>query len=723
VFAAVVSSNYFSTLAVPLAAGRGFLPDEERPGRPALVAVASYDVWRRSGFAPDFIGGTVRVNAADFTIVGVAPKGFVGTIALAGPEWWFPLSAYDQVVVGMFRDGGAGGLADRSHGGLMVAGILRPSMTRANAQAVLDPLARRLSQAYPETDRDRRFVLAPLQRMGVSTNPGDNLELAALSTVLLLMSALVLLVACLNLANLMLARGVRRRREIAVRLALGASRARIVWQLMVEALLLSVGGAAGGVVLAWWTSNLIAASMAGAFPIAITVDLAPDVRVLAAAAGFAVLSTVCFALGPAWSLSRPDLLPDMKLDTGSPAASKGRIGRWLNGPALVVAQLAVSLALVAAGGLFVRSALRVASTDAGFSVDRQLVIGVDPSLSGYDEVQGRRLQLAALDRIRGLSGVESVGSASTVPFGDMSEGSRVRLPGSEEDGARPIFQVIGADYFSTLGLRMLRGREFTRLEEVASPGASRLAIVDAPLARTLFGGEDAVGRQILVRDSDRSAMRAVEIIGVAPGIRHNLFDQAPTDHLYMATGGTYRSTMNMHVRLREGASEQAMLETINRELHALDSRLPIVSMHTMAGQRDASVQTWAVRTAASLFSAFGALALLLATIGVYGLQAYDVSRRTREIGIRLALGAETADIAWLVVGAGVRTVLWGLLIGLAAAAGIGRLVSGFLFRSAPFDPFVLSAASAALVAAALLACYVPARRATRVQPLDALRSE
>jgi len=719
----IVSSNYFSTLNVTLAAGRGFHPEEEIAGRPALVAVASYETWRRKGLDPQFIGSTVKVNSRDFTIVGVAPKGFTGTLALVGPEWWFPLGAYDDVSVGMFRDGGPGSISERSHADLVLAGILKRPLTLADGQSRLEPLAQRLAQAYPDTDRDRSFVVSPLQRLGVSTNPGTDQQERAISALLLVMSGLVLLVACLNLANLMLARGTARRKEIALRLALGGSRTRILRQLMVEALLLSGAGATAGLFLAWWTTALLAASMSTAWPISVAVDAAPDIRVFAATAGFAILSTLLFALGPAWLLSKTDLVSEMKRETRGASGLRGRFGRWLSGPTLVVGQLAVSLVLVAVGGLFVRSALNVATSDAGFAVNHQLVAGIDPSMAGYDETRGREIYRSVLDRVRGLPGVESASTASTVPFGDITEGHRVRLPGASEDAAHPIYQVIGGDYFSTLGLHMLRGREFTPLEESADPRAARVAIIDDPLARQLFATDDPIGRQILIRSNDQSPARSVEIVGVAPGLRHDIFDPAPVPHLYAPFGGDYRSTINLHVRVAPGAVDQSMLETIGAELRRIDSRVPIVGLRTMAAHRDASVATWAVRTAASMFTAFGVLALLLATIGVYGLQAYDVSRRTREIGIRMALGARARDVAMMVVGGGVRTIAWGLSVGLLAAMGIGKLVSGFLFRASPFDPVVFAVAVLVLTAAALLASFVPARRAAGVQPLDALRAE
>ena len=484
--------------------------------------------------------------------------------------------------------------------------------------------------------------------------------------------------------------------------------------------MLSVAGAAAGIVLAWWTTSLLARSMANIFPIAIVIDPAPDARVFAAAGAFAILSTICFALGPAWAASRGELVADLKTDPRDGAARGGR-SRLVSGPFLVVSQLAVSLALVATGGLFVRGALNVAVTDPGFSLDRQLVVGVDASMAGYDESRGRATYRLMLDRLRALPGIEQVSIASTVPFGDFSEGRDVR---AGDQKASPGFVIVGADYFKTLGLPMLRGREFTRAEEDASPRAATLAIVNQPLARKLFGDADPVGRQIQVGERERGTEQTLEIVGVAPGLRFEVFDIAPVPELYVASGGPYRGSMNVHLRVAGGpGSETAMLDPVRRELRRIDERLPIVSIRTMSSHRDASVDTWSVRVGAGLFSAFGGLALLLATIGVYGLKAYDVSRRTREIGIRMAIGATSADVQRLVMREGLRTTVIGLGVGLLLAAGIGKLVSGLLYRVSPFDPIVLAVAAAVLSATAMLACYLPARRATRVVPLEALRSE
>ena len=713
-FASVVSSNYFKTLGVGLAAGRAFTLDEERPGANATVAIASYTVWRRHNLSPDFVGSTLRANGRTFTVVGIAPRGFGGTMTLVSPQWWFPIGSYDLIVNEMFKQR-ASGLTDRANYALNLAGALKPGMSAAGAESALNAVAAQMERDFPATDRDQTLSLAPLSRLGVSSRPERDTSSSTLSALLMLMSMLVLLVACLNLANLLLARGSARRREIAIRQALGSGRSRVVRQLLVEGFTLSMAGAVAGVVIGAWTSSVLAAWLGGALPLGIDVVVEPGKRLLAAGAAFAAFSTLCFALGPAWSLSRPALAGDLK---GEPAAGVRRIA---TGPWLLVVQIAVSLALVAAGGLFVRAAVHAARADLGFPVAGELVVGLDPSLAGYDEAHVRSTYRDILSRVRQLPGVDRVSFASTVPLGSMTEGKTVRLKDGDT-GVHAIFVVVGSGYFDTLHMPMLRGREFAAAEDQPGPG-ERIAIVDRRLASRVFGDDDPVGRQIRMPPNDNDPAQSYTVVGVAPEMRHHLFEEAPEPHVYVPYGQRFNTIMNLHVRLARGVAEAPMLASIRRELQAIDPQLPVLSATTMELHREGSLEVWGVRVAATLFTTFGVLALLLATIGVYGLEAYDVSRRTREIGIRMALGATSGDVERLVLREGMRTASTGVAIGLLLAAGIGKLVSGLLYRVSPFDPAALTVAVLTLTTAAVLACYIPARRATRVAPTEALRAE
>ena len=716
-FASIVSANYFSTLGVRLAAGRPFTAEEERPGSLSRVAIASYAVWRRTGFDPAFVGKTVRASGADYTVIGVTPRGFAGTMTLVSPEWWFPLGSFDAVVNEMFKQR-ATGLLDRGHYAVNLAGALRSGLGREAAERALDVLGKRMDAEHPVTDKDQTFVLAGLPRMGVSSRPENESPTRAVGALLMFMAGLVLVVACLNLANLLLARGAARRREIAIRQALGSGRRRIVQQLLTEGLMLSLTGAAAGLLFGWWATTALSAWLGSVLPLGIDVVVEPSSRMILAAVAFAAFSTICFALGPAWSLSRPTVAGDLK---GELAPASRVIRRFGTGSLLVVGQVAVSLALVAAGGLFMRAAINAAAIDPGFSLDHHLVVSMDPSLASYDAAQTRSVYRNALERVRALPGVERASVGSIVPFGEFRESRSVRLkPG--DDGLGAEFLIVGSGYFETIGLHMLRGRDFTRAEE--EPGSTtKVAVIDRPFARRIFGDADPLGRQILVQPREGEPSDPFTVVGIVSEMKHDLFDVEPPPHVFVPTGAVFRAFMTLHVRTAAGAPEAAMLATVRGELLNLDRRVPILSARTMQTQRYRSLTEWSVRAAAMLFSTFGALALLLATIGVYGLRAYDVSRRTREIGIRMALGASASDVKRLLVREGVRTTAVGLLLGLAMAAGIGKLASGLLYRVSPVDPIVLTTAAVVLSAAAMLASYLPARRATRVVPLDALRAE
>ena len=715
--ASIVSANYFSTLGVQLAAGRAFTADEERPGSQRPVAIASYAVWRRKGLDPAFVGSTVRVNGSDYTVIGIAPRGFAGTMTLLSPEWWFPLGSFDTIVNEMFKRR-ATGLQDRGHYAVNLAGALRPGLSRQAADQALETLARRLDVDYPGTDRDQVLVLGALPRMGVGSEPRGDGPLGTLGVLLMCMAGLVLVVACLNLANLLLARGEARRMEIAIRQAIGGTRSRLVRQLVTEGAVLATAGAAAGAVVGWWTAGALSAWVTGVLPLGIDVQIEPSSRIIAAAAAFAILSTIWFALGPAWSMSRPALVGDLKGDLASTGVIRRR---FKAGSLLAIGQVAVSLALVTAGGLFLRAAINAAGIDPGFSIERHLVFSLDPSLAGYDAARTRAIYHDVLARVRSLPGVEHASLGSIVPFGEFEEGRKVRLK-RDDDPVGADFTIVGADYFDTMGLHLLRGRAFTPREEEAGATA-KIAVVDRTFARKMFADADPLGRQVLVQPREGEASEPFTIVGVVSEMKHDLFDLDPRPHLYAPHGAVFRAFMTLHVRTASGVPDAVMLATIRSELTAVDARLPIIFARTMHEQRYRSVTEWSVRAAATIFSTFGFLALLLATIGVYGLRAYDVSRRTREIGIRMALGGTARDVRRLIVGEGMRTTAIGLVVGVLLAAGVGKVSGSLLYQVSPIDPAVILTAVIVLAAAATLASYVPARRATRIAPLDALRSE
>jgi predicted permease len=718
-FVEIVSSNFFSAIGVNLAAGRAFTPDEERPGADVPVAVAEYAAWAQSGFDPSFVGRTVRINLRDFTIVGVAPKGFAGTTALVAPELWLPFGVYDSVITDQFKNNG-GGLADRSNSAFTVAGRLKPGGTIDGANARLAVLSADLERAYPAENRGRLLTVHPLSRVNISSTPQSDAGPAAFSAVAMPLSGAVLLIACLNIANMLLARGTARRKEIAIRVALGGGRGRILRQLLTESLMLALAGAVGGLLLGWWITRLVLASLVPVMPVPVVIDARPDLNITLAAAAFAVFAALGFGLAPALKITRPDLVDDLK-DLGAARSSGRRFGTraWL-----VVSQIAVSLMLMTAGGLFVRGALRANVANPGYTYDGLLLASIDPGLAGFDGIQaGARLR-DSVDRIRTLPGVIAAGANSQVPFGDFHESTWVARLGQKAIGGRePTYTTVTTDYFKAVGLPVLRGRDFTT-EEVLDV-TRRVAIIDEPLARRLFPGEEPLGQQLWIPPRSDAARTAdndpMTIVGIVPGIRDDLTERQPIAHLYVPAARPYRGPMHIHVRTSSGDAE--MLAAIRRELRAVDSRLPVTELRTMREFHDRGLVLWLIRAAGRTLLGLAALALLLAAIGVYGVKSYVVAQRTREIGIRLALGASPREIVWMLLRDGARMTLVGVAIGLPLAIALGRLLSVAIFEVSPYDPVVLSLAPLVLVGAAALAAYLPARRGMRVSPLEALRVE
>jgi predicted permease len=735
-FVELVSANFFSAIDVRLAAGRAFTADEERPGAKFPVAIASYAAWQKAGFDPAFVGRTIRINTQDFTVVGVAPKGFTGTSALIAPELWMPLGVYESVVTDEFKNNG-GGLADRSNGSLTIAGRLKPGVTMDRANARLAALSADLERAYPAENRHQVLTVHPLSRVNMSSTPSSDTGPAVLSAVLMPLSGAVLLIACLNIANMLLARGTARKKEIAIRLALGGGRARIVRQLLTESLMLALAGAGVGLLLGWWTTKFLFASLVPILPVSIQFDSRPDVNIVLATTAFAVLSALAFGLTPALNSTKPDLVDGLK-DLGAARAPSRRFGTraWL-----VVIQIAVSLMLMTAGGLFARGALRAAAADPGYRYDGLLLASIDPTLAGYDGVTGHARLLATLDRIRRLPGVAAAGASSQVPFGDFHQSRRIARPGHQEVGRRePTYTRVTTGYFNAVGLPFIRGRDFTPAE--ATDGANRqVAIIDEPLAQRLFPNEDPLGQEVwspVAEGAPRTTENApTTIVGVVPGIRDDLTQREAIAHVYVPATANHRGPMHIHVRTASGgeaslrsstrtgasARQGQMLQAIRREIHGVDDRLPVVELRTMREFHERGLVLWVIRAAGRALTGLGGLALLLAAIGVYGVKSYIVSQRTREIAIRLALGANARDIAWMLLRDGARMTLVGVAIGFPLAVVLGRLLSAAVFEVSPYDPLVLTLAPLVLVAAAGIATYLPARRATRVTPLEALRTE
>lgn len=727
-FIDIVSADYFSAFGVPLALGRTFTAEEERPGADLPVTILSYPAWQRLGGTPDVLTRTLRINQRDFSIVGVAPEGFGGTMAIVIPEVFLPTGIYHTISNDFVRDGRLTTLADRGHHTLFLVGRLRDGLTAAAASPGLESISHALEEANPVENRRLLLSVDDVSRMSISTSPQGDGPIGIMATVLLSMSGIVLLVASLNLANMQLARGSARRKEFAIRLAIGGSRSRLVRQLLTEGLLLSLAGGALALVLSTVMMRLLNTSVGGRLPIQLALDPVPDLRVFGATLLFAVLATVLFGLGPGLALARTQALPELKEAAGEMPVRRSRLAAR---HVLVMGQLALSLALLTAGGLFVRGAQVAAAQDPGFSFERGILAQVDASLAGYERAQASGLYERTADRLRQLPGVTAVGFGSLMPFGEITESKAVQLPGAPLRRSDPtaaanlvdaVASSISPDYFSALGLSLVRGRDFTTSEAFGE--APKVAIVDQALATRLFGAADAIGRQLQFNPrDDAAAPEVVEIIGIAPPIKHQMTDQAPGPQVYVPLAQDFRMGLTYHLRTAAPSAdaEAAMLPVVRQAIRELDDRLPVVTLETRSMFRDRNLMLWVVRAAAWVFTSFGLVALFMAALGIYGVKAYLVSRRTREIGIRMALGASARDVIRLVLADGMVLTLTGLVIGLALSAGIGQAVGSLLFQGAKFDPAVMAAALITLLAAATLANWIPARRATRIAPTRALR--
>ncbi len=724
--ATVVSSNYFSTLGVTMLKGRAFLPAEEKPGG-ELTAIVTYSFWKKKGEDPQLVGKPVRINGHLFTIVGITPQGFTGTMALLSPDVFVPLSSYGMVMNDF--DGQVKPLAARDNNSLMVMGRLKPGLAPQAADATLAVTASGMEKAYPAENKDQTLLVQPLSRLGLSTSPSTDNALRVPAIMLLSLAGVVLLIASLNLANMMLAKGTARRKEIAIRLAVGGNRRRIVRQLVTEGFLLALLGGAAGLLVASWSTTLLLDSMSRLVPLDFIYDARPDARVLGFTLLFCALSTVVFALFPAWKLSKPDVWVDLKENTGEDVAGRAR-RLFSRGNVLVMAQLALSLAMLTATGLFVHSAVRASNIQPGFSLDNEVLAEVDASLIAYDQARGSQLYKTLIDRLRSVPGVQSVAIAATVPFGMTQLGKNVTPSGAAVTKEHPAldarYNIVSEDYFRTLGIPLLRGRTFNA-SETTQGSKSSAAMIDQGLADKLWPSGDAVGQHIRLDADKRDAKQArdVLVVGVVGNIREEILGGKMQPHVYVPFGQEYQSNVQFHVRVAGGGleAENRMLEAIRHEIVATDQRLPILTLQTMRGHLESSDEIWIVRTGAHMLEIFGGVALLLAVIGLYALNSYTVARRTREIGIRMALGADTSSTLQMILAEGLKVTLVGLGVGLLLAIGLGRVLAGFLFDIRGFDPLVLGIAPVLLALVALFACYVPARRAALVDPMIALRYE
>jgi putative ABC transport system permease protein len=722
----VVSTGYFETLGVKPMVGRDFTAEEERPGSSQRSVIVSYRYWKQQDFAGDLLSRTIRINGEDYGIIGVAPEGFGGTTAILGTELWLPLGVHD-VIENDFNSRVHRKLIDPETYALIAIGRLKPGLTLAQADEQLKVIAAAHERAYPVENKNRDLVVRPLSRLSISTSPTSEADLWIPMAMLQGLAAAVLLTACLNLANMMLAFGNARQKEIAIRLAVGGGRGRIVRQLLVQGLMLSLAGGAIGLVVASWAMQLLVNGISTVLPIAIALDVTPDRTVMLATLIFCAGATIAFGLWPALQLSRPDLLTALKDQAGE---ISGRVGRVRG--ALVTVQLALSLALLVLSGLFVRAAAAGASDDPGFTLEPLVIAQIEPKLGGYDDNRSRQVQLAVLERLRSTPGIEAAAAASVIPFGDITitslvqrEGPRLKPDDPEAKGklVRAQQYSVSADYFRTLGLSMLRGREFTAVEEAGPTPGIEPVIIDAPLAALLFPDEDPIGRvlQFGITTSTPDA-QPMQIIGVAQGTRHDLLERDAQAHIYLSSGSSLANHMYVYARAAGGIDATGLLPTVRNQLQAVDASIPIVSLKPFRTLHEQSASVWILRAGAKLFMSLGFAAAFVAVVGLYGVRSYLVSRRSREFGVRMAIGASPADVLRLVMREAVTTTTAGIAIGLVMGAAMGYGLSRLMFQISAFDIVTLTTSAAILGTASLAASFFPAWRAARISPSTAIRA-
>jgi macrolide transport system ATP-binding/permease protein len=702
----LVTGNYFDVLGVSAARGRAFTPEEDRAPLAHPVAVISHGCWqRRFGGDPGVVGREITLNGHPFKVVGVAPEGFVGTEVVYTPEVWVPMMMQEWV------EPENPWLERRTTQNIFATGRLKGGVTAEQAEASLNLLAAQLGREHPDTDEGQKITLIP---------PGfilPQLRGAVLSFAAVLMGVvgLVLLLACVNVAGLLLARAAARRREIAICLAIGAGRWRLVRQLLTESVVLALMGGAAGLLLAFWIVDLVVAYRP-AVDIPVWIDLSIDWRVALFALAASLLTSLVFGLAPALQATRPELVPALK-DLGARAGG----GRWRLRSALVVLQVAVSLLLLVAAGLAVRALNQLQTTSPGFEVENGLVLSYDLARQGYEQARGEQFHRQVVERVRALPGVRSASLTDLFPLSLNYSSTNVHVEGQPAARGANVPQAmvasIGPDYFQTMGIPLVAGRDFAPPDDRAAP---RVVVVNEALARRFFPGEDpvrgAVGRRVSFAGPEGPFS---QIVGVARDGKYWTMGEAPQPFIYFPLAQSYNSNATLVVRA-EG-DPHALAAGIRGAVRGLDEGLPLYDVKTM--EEHLGLSLFPARVAATLLGGFGLLALLLSAVGVYGVVSYAASQRTREIGIRMALGAQRRDVLRLVGGRGLLLVTAGVALGLAGAFALTRFMASLLYGVSATDPTTFALVVALLGAVALLACYVPARRATKVDPVVALRHE
>jgi putative ABC transport system permease protein len=703
----LVSANYFDVLGVKPFIGRTFLPSEDQKPGGNNVAVLSYGLWTRQfGSDRNILGNTLTLNAVPYTVVGVAAPNFKGTLTFLNPEEiWIPISMYKQVLTGFAADN----LNDRRALFVLAIARLKPGISPSQAEASLKPIASALEKEYPVDNSGRSVALTPLASAAVGANNFQQFSLAG--GMMMGVVGLVLLIACVNLANLLLAQAAKRDKEMSLRAALGASRARLLRQMLTESLTLAVLGGAAGLLLAYWGRNVLW-SFRPPFLQQNSIDLGFDSHVLIFTIGISFLTGLLFGLAPAFKVAQVDLADALKA-----GGRNGMLGFLHNRfrSLLIVAEMALALVALVGAGLFVRSMQQAQRLSPGFESKNLFVFNFDLGAAHYDQSHGEQFFRDAIDRAQSVPGVVRAAVASNPPLGGgiartvFPEGEP-QIPGKH--GMLITVDQVSDGFFDALRIPILSGRSFSELDQADTLA---VAVVNEAMAKHFWPGQDAIGK----RFSFFGDPKLIQIVGLAANTTQFAIGETPQPEVYLPVTQNYPPQATLEVRT--AADPRTVLASVREQVQDLDKNLAVTNVFTIG--EILAQGLWASRMAAALLSLFGFIALVLAGVGIYGVMAYSVAQRTREVGIRMALGARPLDVLRLVIGQGMLLAGAGIIVGLLAAMGVARLFSSLLYGVSASDPLTFAIVALVLALSALAACYFPARRAMRVDPIVALRYE
>lgn len=698
--AQMVSADFFTVLGVPTVRGRAFVPAEDEGRGAHPVAVLSDGGWRNYfGADPNIVGRVVPVNGQNVEIIGVTAAGFRGALPLVDPIIWMPLMQLEQL-----RPGSGGDFESRGNNYLNIVARLRPGVSVAQANARLATVIAALRSEFPDAYEKSEINLVRQSDAGI--HPTMRSAQVGLSAVVMVVVVLLLLIACVNVANLFLARARDRSREMAIRLALGARRGALVRQLLVESLLFSLVAGAVGLLVATWTISIV-----NGVQLPMDVDFQPDLRlsplVLGFSLGVTILTGVLFGLAPALQATRPALIPALKGEAPA-GASRSRTSKGL-----VVAQMALSIVLLISAGLFLANLRNATAIDKGLVAENMLIAELDPALQGYTRARTEEFYRRLTDRLEANPAVRSVAMTDQVPLGLGSSDSGVEIPGytpAENEGMSILYSRVTPGYFSTMGIPVIRGREFTAQDDSS---AVRAMVVNQRFVDRFWSGQDAVGRTF------RRGGRDYTVIGVVPTGKYRRLGEDPEAFMWMTQAQSWES--GMALMIRTNSDPEAFTGVLRSEVAALDPNLPLSSVRTM--DKHLGISLLPARLTGAALGVFGILGLLLASVGMYGVMAYSVSQRTREIGIRMAVGAAARDVIRLVMRQGLALVLIGTVIGLGGAFAASRLLAGVLYGDNSLDLTTFTLVPLVLIGVAALATFAPARRAATVDPAITLRAD